>query len=107
MQAFTQEIIDVLRDLPEGKVSSYGRLAKQAGHPRAARQVVRVLHTYGEKENLPWWRVVNAAGHIVLPPGNGFEEQTDRLDAEGIRVSPHGKIDLQRYLWKPDGMDEL
>lgn len=104
---FTEEVIEIIREIPAGKVSSYGRIAAFSGNARAARQVVRVLHTYGEKEGLPWWRVINAAGQIVLKPGNGFEEQRDLLEAEGVEVSSKGWIKLNQFLWQPDWMDEL
>jgi methylated-DNA-protein-cysteine methyltransferase-like protein len=104
---FTEEVIEIIREIPEGKVTSYGRIAKTAGNPRAARQVVRVLHTYGEKEDLPWWRVINSVGQIMLKAGNGFEEQCDLLEAEGVGVSSSGRINLDQFLWKPEGMDEI
>ena len=102
MHSLTVEIIEIIRDIPVGKVSSYGRIAALAGNPCAARQVARILHTYGEKENLPWWRIINAAGQIALKPGNGFEEQCDLLEAEGVEVSSKGRINLEPYLWAPD-----
>ena len=107
MHPFTAEVIEVIREIPEGKVTSYGRIGELAGNPRAARQVVRVLHTFGEKEELPWWRVINAAGCISLKPGYGFEEQRDLLEAEGVEVSSKGRISLDHYLWQPDADGEI
>src|SRR6266852_4709639 len=69
--------------IPRGKVSTYGAVAKAAGFPGAARQVVRALrHSYG----LPWHRVVAAGGRIALP-GEAGMEQRFRLEAEGVRFS--------------------
>lgn len=84
--AITLAIIAVIRSIPSGSVSSYGAIAHQAGYPNGARQVVRVLHALSEKENLPWYRVVNKRGQIALE-GDGAYEQIARLEAEGVIVS--------------------
>jgi methylated-DNA-protein-cysteine methyltransferase related protein len=71
---------DAIRSIPRGKVSTYGAIARAAGYPGAARQVVRSLRTsYG----LPWQRVVGAGGEIKLPGDSGIEQRL-RLEAEGI-----------------------
>jgi methylated-DNA-protein-cysteine methyltransferase-like protein len=101
-KAFTEEVIEVLRDIPCGKVATYGGIAALAGNPRAARQVVRVLHSYGEKEKLPWWRVINKQGTLSLERGNGYEVQRDLLEAEGIVFDGNDRVDLGQFLWKPD-----
>jgi methylated-DNA-protein-cysteine methyltransferase-like protein len=103
---FTTEVIELICAIPEGAVCTYGRIATWAGNARGARQVARILHSSGEKEQLPWWRVINAAGHISLPEGHGFEEQRDLLEAEGVEVTSNGWINLDRYGWKPDWTDE-
>lgn len=105
MQPFTEEVIEVIREIPPGKVCSYGGIAALAGNPRAARQVVRVLHTCSEIEALPWWRVVNSRGTISLKPGQGYEEQRDRLAAEGVEFS-NDRVDFGRFLWEPDWVDD-
>jgi methylated-DNA-protein-cysteine methyltransferase-like protein len=96
---FTTRALAVLKRIPRGRVTTYGRVAALAGSPRGARQVVRILHTLASKEKLPWHRVVNGRGLVALPPGGGFEEQCARLRAEGVEVSPAGKINLARYGW--------
>lgn len=104
-QTFTQDLIEIIRSIPPGNVATYGGIAALAGNPRAARQVSRVLHACSEKENLPWWRVVNRAGKISLKPGSGYEEQKAFLAAEGIALDAAERIDLARFLWKPDWME--
>ena len=99
MNTFTRQIIDVIRAIPEGCVTSYGRVATLAGNPRGARQVSRILHSMSEKHELPWHRVVNASGKISLPRGRGFELQKALLESEGIFASPSGNVDLDIYLW--------
>lgn len=101
--SFTEEAVELIRAIPKGKVATYGGIAAAAGSPRGARQVVRILHTCSDKENLPWWRVINREGRIALKPGFGHEEQRDLLDSEGILFGSDDRIDLNRFLWDPDG----
>jgi len=70
--ALTLRILDAIRAVPYGKVASYGQIALVAGHPRGAggaRDVVRILASMSEKQNLPWWRIVRKDGSIALSPG--------------------------------------
>jgi methylated-DNA-protein-cysteine methyltransferase-like protein len=96
----TARIVEVLKKIPKGRVSSYGRIAERAGIPGAARQVVRLLHSLSEKEGLPWHRVLRSDGSIALAEGGGFELQKALLESEGVRVSPQGKVDLDLFLWR-------
>jgi len=100
---FTQGILDVIQAIPEGCVLSYGRVAALAGNPRGARQVSRILHSMSRKHDLPWHRVVNAAGRISLPRGRGYELQKALLESEGVYFSPAHTIDLTIYLWRAEG----
>ena len=72
-----------IRRIPRGKVSTYGAVARAAGFPGAARQVVRALH---RAFDLPWQRVVAAGGRIALPGERGLEQRF-RLEAEGVKFS--------------------
>ncbi|WP_419778347.1 MGMT family protein [Maridesulfovibrio sp.] len=98
---FTEKVIEVIKAIPEGKVCSYGRVAALAGNSRGARQVVRILHSSGEKEQLPWQRVVNREGCISLKKGQGYERQRELLEKEGVEFDFDGRIDLETYLWCP------
>ncbi len=69
-----------IRQIPRGKVSTYGAIARAAGFPGAARQVARALHSAG----LPWQRVLGSGGEIKLR-GDSALEQRFRLEAEGVR----------------------
>jgi methylated-DNA-protein-cysteine methyltransferase-like protein len=99
----TKRIIQVLRKVPRGRVTSYGAVAALAGLPNGARQVVRILHSSAEKENLPWFRILRKDGSIALPPGAGFELQEELLGKEGVAVSREGKVDLAKYGWAAVG----
>jgi methylated-DNA-protein-cysteine methyltransferase-like protein len=73
-------IRDTIRKIPKGKVSTYGGIAKAAGFPGCARQVVWALRA---GRGLPWHRVVGAGGKISLTGENGLEQRL-RLESEGV-----------------------
>ena len=100
MKTFTEKIINVLREIPEGRVASYGQIARLAGNPRSARQVARVLHSMSAKYQLPWHRVVNAKGEIVIKDG---DRQKELLLEEGVLVDEKMRVDLGHFRW--DGGD--
>ncbi|MCK4631978.1 MAG: MGMT family protein [candidate division Zixibacteria bacterium] len=100
MKMLHQRIIEAVQQIPYGSVVTYGMIATIAGNPRAARQVVRALHTSSEKENLPWHRVINREGRISLKPGHGYELQKALLEKEGVAFGLTDRIDLKRFLWK-------
>jgi len=99
--SFTDRVKLTIKQIPKGKVATYGQIATIAGNYRAARQVVRVLHSCSEKDSLPWFRVINKQGKISLLPGNGFEEQKFLLESEGVVFDDNDQIDLEQFLWKP------
>jgi len=74
----------VIATIPKGKVSTYGEVAKAAGYPGSARQVVWALHNCGGK--LPWHRVIGAGGRILCPGESGLEQRL-RLKTEGVTFS--------------------
>ncbi|WP_188733924.1 MGMT family protein [Oceanobacillus neutriphilus] len=102
MTPFTQEVIKIIQQIPSGKIMTYGQIAKEAGNPRGARQVVRVLHSMSRKYNLPWHRVINAKGQLAIPNEEANWEQRTRLEEEDILVSSSGRVNLKEYQWIPD-----
>lgn len=98
---FYQNVRDVIKRIPQGKVATYGQIASLAGNHRAARQVGWILHSSSNKERLPWHRVINAQGRISLQTQNGYEVQKLLLEDEGVRFDEHGRISLKHYLWNP------
>ncbi|GIO24614.1 MGMT family protein [Oceanobacillus sp. J11TS1] len=101
MTPFTNQVITVIQKIPPGKVMTYGQIASEAGNARAARQVVRVLHSMSQKHNLPWHRVINAKGELAIPDEATNWEQRIRLEAEEVQVSSDGRVDLRKYQWFP------
>jgi len=94
---FTEKVIAIINAIPEGKVMTYGQIAAIAGSPRAARQVVRILHSMSDKYRLPWHRVVNAQGKIVLQDEEGRFKQILYLSSEQVEVDDNGQLDLAKY----------
>lgn len=88
---FVTAVRAVVRSVPPGDVITYGEIALEAGFPKQARAVGRVL-AMGD-DDLPWWRVVNAAGRLV--PGNEAEHRR-RLAAEGVSFTPRGHVSYPR-----------
>ncbi len=101
LKSFYERVIDVIKNIPEGRVATYGQVARYAGNPRAARQVAYILHASSEKENLPWHRVVNSKGGISLKPRRGYELQKQMLEKEGVVFDNENHIDLEKYGWLP------
>jgi methylated-DNA-protein-cysteine methyltransferase-like protein len=102
MTPFTSLVVGIIRSIPPGKVMTYGQIAACAGSPRSARQVVRILHSMSHTHNLPWHRVVNAAGRIAIPSDEGVFLQITQLEEEGVEISGRGQIDLDRYRHVPE-----
>jgi len=75
-----ERILAAIRKVPRGYVSTYGAIAKAAGYPGAARQVVRALHS---GVDLPWQRIVGAGGAIKLQGDSAFDQRL-RLEMEGV-----------------------
>lgn len=89
-----RRIIDVIITLQPGEVTTYGDIADTAGYPRHARLVGRILST--SEIDLPWWRVVNAAGRLV--PGHEraqaelLREEDVVVRSGRVRSAPHGRF---------------
>jgi methylated-DNA-protein-cysteine methyltransferase-like protein len=98
---FRDRVLHVVRQVPHGRVVTYGQVALWAGSPRAARQVGGVLFGLREADgDVPWQRVVNAKGSISTYKVGGGELQTALLRSEGVEVGEQG-IDLRRWGWAP------
>jgi methylated-DNA-protein-cysteine methyltransferase-like protein len=92
-------ILDAVKRIPRGRVSTYGSVAELAGLPRRARLVGTVLRQTPSSRELPWYRVINASGRISFPVGSdAYSRQRRKLEAEGV-VFSGGRVDLTRYGW--------
>ena len=95
-------IYDVVRQIPRGKIASYGQVADLAGLHGHARQVGYALHATPDEVDIPWQRVLNAKGEIS-PRSDPMMEgvQQSMLEAEGIEFDLNGRIPLSLYRWEP------
>ncbi len=84
--------------MPVGNVATYGQIAGLAGYPSRARQAGHALKFAGPE--VPWWRVLNAAGQLrTSPPAR----QAALLAGEGVQVV-NGKVSLKTYRWHPPAL---
>ena len=93
-----EKIYEVVKNIPKGKVATYGQVALLAGNPRWARVVGYALHINPEPGVIPCHRVVNREGKVA--PGFAFGGegvQRKLLEAEGVVFEADGRIDLKKF----------
>ena len=104
MERFSERYLqfwDVVRQVPKGKVATYGQIAALAGYPGNARQVGYALHASPPGIDIPWHRIINSQGKISLPKESGhYDLQRQLLENEGVEFR-NDRIDLKRYRWEP------
>ena len=98
-----ERIFATVDSIPRGRVSTYGRIAAEAGLGRGARQVGAALRKLPRGRAVPWYRVLNAAGKSSVDAAAGVARQRALLEAEGVVFSPSGRVDLERFGW-PDAV---
>ena len=93
-----EKIYDIVRQIPPGKVATYGQIAALAGNRRWSRVVGFALHV--NPDGIPCFRVVNRKGEVseAFAFGGG-NRQIELLEAEGIPC-PDGRVDLKKYQWE-------
>src|SRR5467141_1336501 len=103
---FYHRIYRVVRHIPKGRVATYGIIARLAGRPGAARTVGWALSALPEDNDVPWWRVINAAGRISFS-GQDHSAVLQRalLLREGVRFAPGGAVNLGTYGWPSEAYD--
>ncbi len=95
-EALIYEILSVVEEIPEGKVATYGQIARLIGRERNSRLIGQVLSRAGRYGNYPCHRVVNHAGRLAP----GWAEQAALLLHEGVELKDNGCVDLRKYGWK-------
>lgn len=96
---FKNKVVEIVKQIPKGRVMSYGEIAALAGKPRAARIVGSVAH-FGDPE-LPWHRVVKKHGGTATGYPGGHMVHREHLEAEGIEFGTNGLLDMDKYSWRP------
>jgi methylated-DNA-protein-cysteine methyltransferase-like protein len=99
-RALFPRVYDIVRQVPRGRVTTYGDVAQLVGQGCDARIVGYAMANC--PDDVPWQRVINSQGKISLP-GEAAQKQRMRLEAEGIAFDARGKIDLKRFRWAGPG----
>jgi len=95
-----EKIYSVVRQIPEGKVSTYGQIARLAGNPKWARVVGYALHVNPALGDSPCHRVVNREGRTAPAFAfGGSDVQRAMLESEGVTFLPDGRVDLEKHNW--------
>ena len=89
------EILSVVEEIPEGKVATYGQIARLIGRDKNARLVGRVLSMSQYYGKYPCYRVVNHTGRLAP----GWREQRTLLESEGVFMRDEDHVDLKRFQW--------
>ncbi len=102
-RSFYEQVYALVRQIPRGKVTSYGRVAQMLGRPNAARAVGYALSALKDQPagaGVPWHRVINSEGRITIANRqHSADDQARLLRAEGVLVGEDLRVDLQHYLW--------
>jgi methylated-DNA-protein-cysteine methyltransferase-like protein len=105
-QSYREKVYQIVRQIPAGRVMTYGQIAEILGEGYTARTVGYVMHA-AETEKVPWQRVINSKGGCstqkLLVPHN---IQQKLLEDEGIEFSEKDLCDLNGYRWFPAGFEE-
>ncbi len=103
---YRERVYEIVREIPVGRVMTYGQIAGILGEGYTPRTVGFVMHGADTKET-PWQRVINSqgacsTGRMTVP----VNLQQQILEAEGIKFDAKGRCDLKIYQWSPEGFDE-
>ncbi len=97
---FFGQVYEIVKQIPCGKVASYGQIARLAGNPRASRAVGYALHVNPQPGVIPCHRVVNRQGRLAPAFAfGGLDAQKNMLAAEGVRVTGEDCVDMKQFGW--------
>ena len=104
---FFERVYSIARQIPYGKVTSYGAIAKALGTARSARMVGWAMNAAHGKDDVPAHRVVNRKGLLTGKfhfEGTNLMQQL--LESEGIEVIDNQIVDFEKHFWTPDAMEQ-
>ena len=103
MTTFYDAVYTLVRDIPRGRVMTYGQIATILGAPRAARAVGYALRALEEGSDVPWQRVINSKGGVSARGDDQRPSlQYELLDEEGVQFGTNDTCDLAIYRWEPE-----
>ncbi len=94
-EGIVYEILSAVEEIPEGRVASYGQIARLIGREKNSRLVGKVLSRAELYGDYPCHRVVNHAGRLAPH----FPEQRERLEREGVTFRENGCVDMNKHRW--------
>jgi methylated-DNA-protein-cysteine methyltransferase-like protein len=98
LEKMKEQVWQIVYAIPNGKVATYGQIARLAGMPQQSRLVGRILSRLPQDSKLPWYRVINSQGKISNP---NPERQKEKLAAEGVDALK-GRVSLKFYQWQTE-----
>lgn len=100
---FFEKVYDIVRQIPEGKVTSYGAIAKALGSARSARMVGWAMNASHGRDDVPAHRVVNRIGMLSGKHHfDGTNLMQQLLENEGIEVINNQIVDFEKHFWQPE-----
>ncbi len=97
--SFFENVYEVVKGIPQGKVASYGRIAEILGNKRMSRQVGWALHNNPDPENIPCYRVVFKDGRLSEAFAfGGINRQRELLLADGITFDDSGRVNREHFI---------
>ena len=101
MNGFYDKVYEIVKQIPCGKVTTYGTIAKLLGNPRMSRQVGWALHVNPEPYVVPCHRVVNREGRLSGAFAFGGKNvQHDLLADEGVEFTDYDTVNIAKHLWE-------
>ncbi len=97
---FNQKVKNLAKQIPVGKVATYGQIAKLAGSPGASRAVGMIMSKNDSPKTLPCHRVVASNGKLTGYAFGGIEKKKELLEKEGVQFIGD-KVLLEKSLWSP------
>ena len=94
---FYTEVYNIVKEIPEGNVVTYGQLAKLARRPQCSRMVGEAMFNSPRELNLRCDWVVNSQGRLVP----GWQEQKALLEKEGVTLKANGCVNMKLHQWQP------
>jgi len=102
---FYDNVIKIVKQIPYGRVTTYGLIAEYLGNKGSARMVGWVLNKQKDNTDIPAHRVVNRKGLLTGKMHfDGINLMQELLESEGIPIKNNQIVDLEKYLWKPEGL---
>jgi methylated-DNA-protein-cysteine methyltransferase-like protein len=99
---FFERVYEIARLIPEGKVTSYGAIAKALGAARSARMVGWAMNACHNLDDIPAHRVVNGKGLLTGKHHfDGTNLMQQLLENDGIKVIDNQIIDFEKHFWEP------